>query len=186
MQNFTPDSRFPEKETGVFLVSESPVSVIGSSLPETIREDDLNYMRQALCLAKEAAEADEAPIGACIVHDGKVIAAARNRRESDKCATRHAEILAIEEACRVLGGWRLPACTLYVTLEPCPMCGGAIINARIPRVVFGAFDPKAGVFGSAVDFNRLGFNHKPEVIGGVLAEESRAILSGYFKTKRKS
>lgn len=151
-----------------------------------VTEEDLAYMREALRLAQEAAEADEAPVGACVVQNGRLIAAARNRRESDKCATHHAEILAIEEACRTLGGWRLPGCTLYVTLEPCPMCGGAIVNARIPRVVFGAYDEKAGVFGSATDFNALTFNHKPAVTGGVLAEESRAILSAYFKGKRKN
>ena len=147
-------------------------------------ELDLYYMQMALDLAREAAEEDEVPVGALIVYDRRVIAAARNRRETDKMATHHAEICAIEEACRVRGGWRLPDCTLYVSLEPCPMCGGAIINARIPRVVFGAYDHRAGVFGSAIDFNTLPFNHHPEVTGGILAEEAAAILSGYFKKKR--
>ena len=148
-------------------------------------ETDLIFMREALRLAREAAEADEVPVGAVVVYEGRIIAAARNRREGDKMATHHAEVLAIEEACRYRGGWRLPDCTLYVTLEPCPMCGGAIVNARLPRVVFGAYDRRAGVFGSAVDFNALTFNHRPEVTGGVLAEEASAILCEYFKKKRK-
>ncbi len=148
-------------------------------------ELDIFYMQKALDLAREAAEADEVPVGALIVFEGQVIAAARNRRETDKLATHHAEICAIEEACRVRGGWRLPDCTLYVTLEPCPMCGGAIVNARIPRVVFGAYDRRAGVFGSAVDFNALPFNHRPEITGGVLESEAAAILVDYFRKKRK-
>lgn len=149
-------------------------------------EQDLIFMREALRLAREAAEADEVPVGAVIVYEGRIIAAARNRREGDKMATHHAEILAIEEACRYRGGWRLPDCTLYVSLEPCPMCGGAIVNARLPRVVFGAYDHRAGVFGSAVDFNALTFNHRPEVTGGVLEEEAAEILSSYFRKKRKA
>ncbi len=147
-------------------------------------ELDIFYMRRALALAREAAEADEVPVGALVVYEGQVIAAARNRRETDKLATHHAEICAIEEACRVRGGWRLPDCTLYVTLEPCPMCGGAIVNARIPRVVFGAYDRRAGVFGSAIDFNALPFNHHPAVTGGVLESEAAAILTDYFRKKR--
>ena len=147
-------------------------------------ETDIFFMREALTLAREAAEADEVPVGALIVYNGEIIARARNRRESDKLATHHAELCAIEEACRFRGGWRLPDCTLYVTLEPCPMCGGAIINARLPRVVFGAYDPRGGVFGSAIDFNTLTFNHRPEVIGGVCQEEAAAILKEYFRRKR--
>ena len=147
-------------------------------------ETDIFFMCEALALAHEAAEADEVPVGALIVYKGEIIARARNRRESDKLATHHAELVAIEEACRYRGGWRLPDCTLYVTLEPCPMCGGAIINARLPRVVFGAYDPRGGVFGSAIDFNTLTFNHHPEVVGGVCEEESAAVLKEYFKRKR--
>ena len=149
-----------------------------------MQETDIFFMREALALAREAAEADEVPVGAIIVYEGKIIARARNRRESDKLATHHAEIVAIEEACRYRGGWRLPECTLYVTLEPCPMCGGAIINARLPRVVFGAYDRRGGVFGSAVDFNSLTFNHHPEVVGGVCEAEAAAILTEYFRRKR--
>ncbi len=148
------------------------------------QELDIFYMQRALELARLAAEEDEVPVGALVVYDGRIIAEARNRRETDKLATHHAELLAIEEACRVRGGWRLPDCTLYVSLEPCPMCGGAIVNARIPRVVFGAYDRRAGVFGGVIDFNTLPFNHRPEVVGGVLGEEAAAILSNYFKRKR--
>ncbi len=148
------------------------------------QELDIFYMQRALELARMAAEEDEVPVGALIVYDGRIIAEARNRREADKLATHHAEILAIEEACRVRGGWRLPDCTLYVSLEPCPMCGGAIVNARLPRVVFGTYDRRAGVFGGVTDLNTLPLNHRPEVVGGVLAKEAAAILSDYFKRKR--
>ena len=143
------------------------------------------YMQMALALAKEAEARDEVPVGALIVHKGEVIATASNTRESSKCATHHAEILAIEEACRKLGGWRLPECTLYVTLEPCPMCAGAIVNARIDRVVYGAFDAKAGAFGTLFNLAEMPLNHKPQIIGGVMEEECRSALSAYFRTKRK-
>ena len=105
-----------------------------------IDEKDVEYMKKCLSLAKQAAELDEVPVGALIVHNEEIIASAHNMRETEKCATKHAEIIAIENACRTLGGWRLPDCTLYVTLEPCIMCAGAIVNARINRVVFGAYD----------------------------------------------
>ncbi len=148
-------------------------------------ELDIFYMQKALLLAREAAEEDEVPVGALVVFEGRVIAAARNRRETDRLATHHAELCAIEEACRSRGGWRLPDCTLYVTLEPCPMCGGAIVNARIPRVVFGAYDARAGAFGSLLDLAALPLNHRPEVKGGVLAEEAASLLTSYFRGKRK-
>ncbi len=147
-------------------------------------QDEL-YMTQALSLAREAEAQDEVPVGAIIVQNGRVIATAQNTRETSKCATHHAEILAIEEACRTLGGWRLPNCTLYVTLEPCPMCAGAIVNARIDRVVWGAYDPKGGAFGSVVNLNDLPLNHKPELVGGVLEEECRTTLTTYFRRKRQ-
>ena len=143
------------------------------------------FMTEAIALAKKAEEIDEVPVGALIVHDGKVIAEAYNTRETSKCATHHAELLAIERACEALGGWRLPNTTLYVTMEPCCMCAGAIINARIPRVVFGTHDIRFGAFGSAVDLTKLGLNHKPEVVGDVLGDETRSILTEYFKRKRK-
>jgi len=147
---------------------------------------DEKYMREAMELAKAAEEIDEVPVGALIVRDGRVIARAFNTRESSKCATHHAEILAIEEACRTLGGWRLPGTTLYVTMEPCAMCAGAIVNARIPRVVFGTEDIRFGAFGSLLNLAELPLNHKPELRPGVLAEENRNILSAYFKRKRKN
>lgn len=147
-------------------------------------EQDEYYMRLALDQAREAAAQEETPIGAVLVWDGEVIASAYNRRELDRRATAHAEILAIEQACRKLGGWRLHKATLYVTLEPCPMCAGAIINARIKRVVYGAPDRKAGCCGSVTDLFREKFNHHPEVTGGVLAEESAALLTSFFKRLR--
>lgn len=148
-------------------------------------EIDTQYMKEALALAREAEARDEVPVGALIVHKGEVIARASNTRESSKCATHHAELLAIEEACRVLGGWRLPECTLYVTMEPCVMCAGAIINARIDRVVYGTHDIRFGAFGSLIDIPKVPLNHKVEVTSGILADECREILSNYFKGKRK-
>ena len=146
--------------------------------------DDEYYIREAMRLAKCAKEIDEVPVGAVAVREGKIIASAFNTRESSKCATHHAEILAIEEACRALGGWRLLGVTLYVTMEPCAMCAGAIINARIPRVVFGTRDLRFGAFGSKLDLSSIGLNHTPEIKGGVLEDENRDILSAYFKRKR--
>ena len=148
-------------------------------------EKDELFMREAISLALAAGELDEVPVGALVVRDGRIIARAYNTRECSKCATHHAEILAIEEACSALGGWRLPETTLYVTMEPCAMCAGAIINARIPRVVFGARDIRFGAFGSALDLAKIPLNHTPEVTGGVLEDECRAILTDYFKKKRK-
>ena len=144
------------------------------------------YMRRALALARVAEGEDEVPVGALIVHRGEVIAEASNRREGNKCATHHAEILAIEEACRVLGGWRLPECTLYVTLEPCPMCAGAILNARISRVVYGASDLRAGAMGTVINVNDVAYFQRAEVVSGVLGEECREMLSSYFRAKRES
>ena len=147
-------------------------------------EADEYFMREAMRLAHEAAERDEVPVGAVAVRDGKIIARASNTREESKCATHHAELLAIEESCRVLGGWRLPRVTLYVTMEPCCMCAGAIINARIPRVVYGAPDLRFGAFGSLINLAEVPLNHKPEVVGGVLGDECAAILTEYFRAKR--
>lgn len=158
----------------------------GSEMAAGHTEDDLFYMRKALALAEEAAAQDEVPVGALILHRGRVIACAYNTRETSRCATHHAEVLAIEAACRALGGWRLPDCTLYVTLEPCPMCAGAIVNARIDRVVYAAPDLRAGAFGSVLDLNALPLNHKPKILGGVCGEESKNILSAYFRAKRKA
>ncbi len=147
--------------------------------------NDERFMQQALRLAHEAAEEWETPVGAVIVRNGEVIATGRNRRENGKNALYHAEIEAIDNACKNLGGWRLPGCTLYVTLEPCPMCTGAIINARIERVVYGAADTKAGSMGSVIDLTQLPYNHKPEVTSGVLQEECAQMLSSFFKDLRK-
>ena len=147
-------------------------------------EKDELYMKEAVLLAKEAEQLDEVPVGAVIVRDGKIIAKAFNRRQTDKCATAHAELLASEEACRNLGGWRLPGTTLYVTLEPCAMCAGAIVNARVERVVYGASDIRFGALGSLFNLAELPLNHKPQVLSGVMAEECKNILSEYFKRKR--
>lgn len=146
---------------------------------------DTEAMHEALSLAREAADEGEVPVG-CIVTDGEhIVGRGRNRRETGKSALAHAELEAIAEACRTLGGWRLWRCTLYVTLEPCPMCAGAIINARIPRVVFGAPDPKAGSCGSVTDLFALPFNHHPVVERGLRAEEAQALLQAFFRRLRE-
>ena len=152
-------------------------------LTGTVTDED--YMRRALELARECAKEGEVPVGALMVRDGEIIAEAANSRERERIATAHAECRAIEAACRRLGGWHLTRCTLYVTLEPCPMCAGAVVNSRVDRVVFGASDPKAGAFGSVVDLAALPLNHRPEVRGGVLGEECAAVLSEFFASRRK-
>lgn len=129
---------------------------------------------------------DEVPVGAVLVYQGKVIAKAHNLRNQSQSSLAHAEILVIEEGCKIQGSWRLEDCDLYVTLEPCPMCAGAIIQARIKRVFFGAYDPKGGCFGSVMDFNQIaGFNHYPEVHGGILEKECATLLSDFFREKRQ-
>ncbi len=145
---------------------------------------DEQYMRLALALAREAADECEVPVGAVVVKDGEVIGRGRNRREIGKNALAHAEIEAIDEACRTLGGWRLSGCRLFVTLEPCPMCAGAIINARIDEVIYGTVDPKAGSCHSLVDLFALPYNHKPLSRSGVLEEECREVLKDFFRTLR--
>ena len=147
--------------------------------------DDKKYMKRALALAAAAARDGEAPVGCVIVSDGQIVASGRNMREKKKNALLHAEIIAINRACRRLGRWRLSGCTVYVTLEPCPMCAGALINCRADRVVYGCSDPKAGSFGSIVNLNELGYNHRCEVTGGILAEECALALSNFFKALRK-
>ncbi len=146
--------------------------------------DDEKYMREALKLAAKAAEADEVPVGAVVVRDGKVISRGMNGRESKKDPSAHAEFSAVTKAAKKIGGWRLTGCTLYVTLEPCTMCAGLIINARIPRVVIGADDPKAGAFGSVYDLNEGKLNHVCEVRKGVLAGECSELLRDFFRGKR--
>ncbi len=147
---------------------------------------DIDFMREAMSLADEAAEAMEVPVGCVVVCDGKIVGRGKNSRESAKNALCHAEIEAINAACTNLGGWRLHKCDLYVTLEPCPMCAGAIMNSRIKRVIYGTSDPKAGAYGSIFDINLLAVNHKPEVEGGVCREECAAQLSRFFAELRKS
>ncbi len=146
------------------------------------------YMSEALKLAEYAASLGEAPIGAVVVKksSGEIIGRGYNRRELDKSPLAHAEIMALDEASRKLGGWRVIDSVLYVTLEPCPMCAGAIINSRIDCVVFGAYDKKAGSCGSVVNLFELPYNHKPELIGGMMEKECAAVLSGFFKKLRES
>ena len=146
--------------------------------------DDSEYMKIALEEAKKAYEKGEVPIGAVIVCDGQIISKAHNTRESEKNALHHAELKAINDACDTLGGWRLHKCDLYVTLEPCVMCAGAIVNSRIKRVVFGAKDGRFGAFGSVVDLNEIPLNHKPEISCGCLEEECRKLLSDFFAELR--
>ncbi len=145
---------------------------------------DERFMEEALKLARQAAAEGEAPIGCVITLGDEIVGRGRNCRETEKTALGHAEIMAIEEACRRLGGWRLWQCRLYVTLEPCPMCAGAMINARIPTVIYGAKDPKAGSVDSLVQMFRLGYNHHPEVISGVLEAECAQILKDFFRELR--
>ena len=145
---------------------------------------DQQFMAEALKLAKEAFDAGEVPVGCVIVKDGQIVGRGRNRREGDKSALAHAEIEAIAEACRNLGGWRLWQCTLYVTLEPCPMCAGAIVNARIPRVVYGASDRKCGAVRSVCSMFSMEFNHHPTVEYGILEAECAALLTEFFQKLR--
>lgn len=147
---------------------------------------DTEYMQIALERAKLAAEFDEVPVGAIIVKDNKIIGYGENRKERENCAVYHAEIVAITEACKVTNNWYLDNCTMYVTLEPCPMCCGAILNSRIDRVVFGATDPKSGGIVSMYNLlNDERLNHTCKVTGGVLEEECSKILTDFFKKKRQ-
>lgn len=146
--------------------------------------NDEYYMRLALDLAKQSAEEGEVPVGCIITCGDEIVGRGRNRRERGKNALYHAETTAIDEACRTLGGWRLWQCTLYVTLEPCPMCAGAIINARIPRVVYGAGDIKNGACGSVTDLFSLKDAFHPKAESGLLAEECAALLSAFFANLR--
>ena len=158
----------------------------------TSRTDIINFMseheqimREALRLAERAAKRDEVPVGAVILRNGKIIAKGYNLRETKRSPLAHAEIVAISKAAHKLRGWRLTGCTLYVTLEPCPMCAGAIVNARIDEVVFGAYDPKAGAMGTLYNLAEGKLNHSPRVTGGVLEAECASVLRQYFASKRK-
>lgn len=146
--------------------------------------DDTIYMKYALELAEKAKESDEVPVGAVIVKNGNIISEGYNLRETLHDATAHAEMIAIKKACEVIGDWRLLDCTLYVTLEPCPMCMGAIINSRIPKIIFGASDPNSGACKSVISMNSYPLNHKPIIENDVLGKECSNILSDYFKNKR--
>jgi tRNA(adenine34) deaminase len=151
-----------------------------------ITENDFNFMRQAIVLARAAGALGEVPVGALVVHNNVVIAEAYNERESLASALAHAEISALDAACSVLGRWRLSGCTLYVTLEPCVMCAGALVQARVDRVVYGASDPKAGAVESLYEvLSDARLNHRPIVDRGVLAEECSALLSQFFRERRE-
>jgi tRNA(adenine34) deaminase len=153
--------------------------------PRSFFPRDEYFMRLALREAERALEHDDVPVGCVIAHDGEVIAAGRNEREVRADPTAHAEILALREAARALGSWRLSDTVMYVTLEPCAMCAGAIVLARVPRVVYGAEDPKAGAAGSVIDLlDHAALNHRPDVAGGLLAADSADLLRGFFATRR--
>ena len=145
---------------------------------------DEKFMKHAMTRAKAAAALGEVPIGAVIVKDGKIVSSGKNMREIKANALLHAEITAIDRACKRLGAWRLCDCTLYVTLEPCPMCAGAIINSRIPTVVFGARDELTGSCGSVINLFEERYGHRPAVFGSVRAEESARLLKDFFREKR--
>ena len=146
---------------------------------------DETMMHEALQEARAARQENELPVGCVITYEGKIIARAHNEREQSHDPTAHAEVVAIRRAAKHLNQWRLNGCTIYVTLEPCPMSAGAIANARVERVVFGAYDPKAGAYGSVFDLNALPLNHHPAVVGGCLEPECRSVLTSYFRAKRK-
>ncbi len=148
-------------------------------------EKDKEFMDIALSLAREAAIDGEVPVGAVVVHKGTVVGKGRNRREKEKNALAHAELEAINEACDTLGGWRLPNCTLYVTLEPCPMCAGGIINSRIGRTVISLADAKSGCLGSVINFNSYPFNHKTGVEYGLCENEAKSLMSDFFARLRE-
>lgn len=146
--------------------------------------DDSFYMAQALALAREAGAEGEVPVGCVIVRGEEIVGRGRNRREGNKSALAHAELEAIRQANQALGGWRLWECTLYVTLEPCPMCAGAIINARIPRVVYGASDSKFGACRSVCSLFDMAFNHHPTVEAGVMEQQAQALMQDFFRNLR--
>ena len=152
-------------------------------MPSYLHRDE-EFMRLAIEQAQLAAQLGEIPVGAVVVKDDQVIGRGYNRREIDSSATAHAEVLAIEDACKHLGTWRLTDCELYVTLEPCPMCAGAIINARIRRVIYGAKDERAGGCGSVADFFVMPFNHNPLSRSGILADECKTLLLDFFSALR--
>lgn len=143
-----------------------------------------DYMQEALALAREAYEAGEVPVGCVIVKDGRIVGRGRNRREEKQSALSHAELEAIADACRTLGGWRLKGTRLYVTLEPCPMCAGGILSARVPEIYYGAKDRDFGACGSILNLFEENFRHHPKIVGHILEEESRALLQDFFSQVR--
>lgn len=150
-------------------------------------DKDIYFMKKAILEAKKAEKIDEVPIGAVIVQNDKIIARAHNLKEIKKQAINHAEILCIQKASKKLDRWRLSDCTIYVTLEPCSMCAGALLLSRIQRIVFGAYDLKGGALGSSFNlFEQKNLNHHPEIVSGVLLEENSSMLSNYFKSKRSN
>lgn len=153
---------------------------------EDCRKEDVKYMKEALRQAKKAEKIEEVPIGCVIVYDGKIIARGYNRRNVQSSTLAHAELLAIQKASKKIGDWRLEDCVLYVTLEPCPMCAGAIVQARIPKVVIGAMNPKAGCAGSILNlFEQKQFNHQVETVRGVLEEECQEVMKQFFRNLRQ-
>ncbi len=149
-----------------------------------IEERDAVWMEKALCLARRAAEEGEVPVGAVVVKDGEIIGEGYNRCETEGCAMAHAEMIALHRASERLGTWRLDCCELYVTMEPCPMCAGAIVHSRLRRVVYGAPDERAGAFGSVLQLNAYPFHRAVLLDGGLLADESRSLLQGFFAERR--
>ena len=148
-------------------------------------KDHTYYMEKALVLARKAFELGEVPVGAVIVRDGEIVGEGYNLREREGSVIAHAEVIAIEQACKRLGTWRLSGCTLYVTMEPCPMCAGALVNSRIDRVVYGCKDAAAGCLGSVIDFNSYPFNHSFETASGICSRECTELLQEFFRQKRK-
>ena len=160
---------------------------VADRLPDGVTDETERrefFMREAIKLARASLDSGDVPVGCVIVRHNEIIAAACNEREKNKCATSHAETLAIERACRALGGWRLVACEMFVTLEPCPMCAGAIANARVPKLYIGAPDPKGGAAGGMFDLFGTNINHKPEVFKYILPDECSAPLKEFFTNKR--
>lgn len=178
----------PRQETETLPRLRQAEQIVPAAAPpaDTAEAADIAFMRLALEQARQAAKDGDVPVGAVVVRAGQVVSAAHNRRQASGNALAHAECLAIQAACAARGGWQLWDCTLYVTLEPCPMCAGAILNSRLARVVYGAPDAKAGCCGSVTDLFALPFNHRPAVTAGVLAEESAALLRAFFAALRSN
>ncbi len=167
-------------------MSENTKKTMNNSPEQLSEKDKEKYMRQALKLAKKAYALNETPIGAVIVKDGRIIARGYNRRNTDKSSIAHAEITAIKKACKVTGDWRLEGCEMYVTLEPCQMCAGALVQCRIDKVYIGAMNPKAGCAGSVINLlDVTGFNHKVETETGILEEECSELMSSFFRELRR-